>query len=270
MNNNGSLVVVGTGIKVAGDVTVRAKAQIIQADVVFYVVPDKMSKQWLATLNSNIVDLSQFYNEEKSRLVTYNEMVEAIVNAVKSGSRVCAAFYGHPGVFVYASHKAIEQLKELGYQAEMEPGISAEDCLFADIGIDPAKTGCLSIEATQFLFYKRNFDSHALTILWQIGLIGDHTLKISKTNQYHFALEILTTHLLKHYPPHHKVIIYEAATIEIFPPRIEYRSLSDLPTAQLTAISTLVIPPIKDAELNNDILELLGITESDIKKVLSE
>jgi len=270
MKHIGSLIVVGTGIQVAGDITVRARAQISQADIVFYVVPDKISKQWLGTLNSNLVDLSELYSEEKSRLVTYNEMTAAIVNAVKNGHRVCAAFYGHPGVFVYASHKAIEQLKELGYHAVMEPGISAEDCLFADVGIDPAKTGCLSMEATQFLFYKRNFDPHALIVLWQIGLIGDHTLKVSQTNQYHYSLEILTNYLLKYYPPQHQVIIYEAATIAILPARIEYRSLSDLPSANLTAISTLVIPPAHEAQLNGEILEKLGITETEIKKVLSE
>jgi len=30
----------------------------------------------------------------------------------------------------------------------MLPGISAEDCLFADIGVDPGIYGCQSFEAT--------------------------------------------------------------------------------------------------------------------------
>jgi hypothetical protein len=33
----------------------------------------------------------------------------------------------------------------------MLPGISAEDCLFADLGIDPGIYGCQSYEATDFL-----------------------------------------------------------------------------------------------------------------------
>jgi len=270
MNGSGSLVVVGTGIKVAGDITVHSQAQIVQADIVFYVVPDKMSKQWLASLNSNTVDLGDLYQDNKSRLTTYNDMADTIVNAVQSGLKVCAAFYGHPGVFVYASHQAISRLKKEGYQAKMEPGISAEDCLFADIGIDPGETGCMSIEATQFLFYKRNYDPHALLVLWQIGLIGDHTLKLSQTNNYQRGIEVLVQELSNHYPPDHEVIIYEAATISLFAPRIERVALSALSSVELTAISTLVIPPYAEPEYDQDILKRLGVTPEEIEEVLSE
>lgn len=270
MKSKGSLVVVGTGIKVAADITIRAHSYIQKADVVFYIVPDKMSKQWLSSLNENTQDLSQYYADGKSRIVTYNEMTYALISAVESGQKVCAALYGHPGVFSYVGHQAIKLLHQKGHTARMEPGVSAEDCLFADIGIDPGKTGCLSIEATQFLFYKRNVDPHALIVLWQIALIGDHTLKLGIANKYHKALALLTEQLLKYYPPEHQVIIYEASVIEIFPPRIDYMSLSELPQAELTAISTLVIPPAKDAKLNQTMLNALNIKESDIKAVLKD
>lgn len=266
---NGSLVVVGTGIKVAGDVTVRAQSHMIQADIVYYLVPDKISKQWLATLNTNSVDLSEYYGENKSRLITYNEMTAAIVSAVTKGKKVCAAFYGHPGVFVYPSHQAISQLRALGYNAIMEPGISAEDCLFADLGVDPAKTGCVTVEATQFILYERPFDPHMLTILWQIGLIGDHTLKLNQTNQYQAGLAVLQTLLLQYFSPNHQVIIYEAATLALLSPRIDYVPLRDLTEIKLTAISTLVIPPEKQSKLNMAVLQQLGITESDILESLS-
>jgi hypothetical protein len=35
----------------------------------------------------------------------------------------------------------------------MLPAISAEDCLFADLGVDPADHGCPSYEATDFLVH---------------------------------------------------------------------------------------------------------------------
>lgn len=268
MENKGSLVIVGTGIKVAGDITVLSQAQIKQADIVYFVVPDKMSKQWLSSLNDNIVDLGKHYGANKSRLATYNQMADTLVDAVKSGLKVCAAFYGHPGVFVHASHKAIATLKAQGYKAKMEPGISAEDCLFADLGIDPGKTGCMSVEATQFLFYKRNLDPHAMLVLWQIGLIGDHTLKLEKTDSYQRGIEVLVSELTKVYPSTHEVIVYEASAVALFEPRIERFALSALSTAKLTAISTLVIPPYEEAEYDHDTLKLLGITQEDIEKTL--
>lgn len=264
MNNEGSLTVVGTGIKIAADMTLLAKAQIAQADVVFMVVPDLASKEWIASLNSNTIDLTHLYGGNKSRLVTYNDMAQQLVDGVKSGKRVCAAFYGHPGVFAYASHLAIEQVKSLGYAASMEPGVSAEDCLVADLGLDPGKSGCVSIEATQYLFYQRVTDPCSLMLLWQIGMVGDHTCAIEKTDSYQLGLAVLTDELLKHYPPEHEVIIYEAATLAIFPPRAERLRLSQLPQAKLTAISTLVIPPYREAQLDHEVLAKLGLNESDI------
>ena len=82
---------------------------------------------------------SLFTVEGRSRLDTYQDMVDRILACVREGSDVCVAFYGHPGVFVYPSHEAIKRARIEGYKATMLPGISAEDCLFADLGIDPGK-----------------------------------------------------------------------------------------------------------------------------------
>jgi Tetrapyrrole (Corrin/Porphyrin) Methylases len=80
-------------------------------------------------------------------------MVNRIIKYVKRDLRVCAVFYGHPGVFCTPSHESIRIARKLGYRATMLPAISAEDCLFADLGVDPGKHGCQSFEATDFLVY---------------------------------------------------------------------------------------------------------------------
>ncbi len=268
MEKKGSLDVVGIGLRAGGDVCVSAKAYIEQADTVLIVVPDSFSKNWLATLNSNVQDLTNLYQQGKSRAKTYHEMTQKIVDEVKSGQKVCAVFYGHPGVFVNASHQAIKSLKSEGFRAQMLPGISAEDWLFSDLNIDPGTHGCMSIEATQFLLYERPHDIYAYTILWQIGLIGDHTLALSKTNQYHQGLTLLKSKLLRDFPLDHELIIYEASTLSIISPRIERLSLNELTDVKLTAASTLVIPPISDAPFNLEILAALNLSKDDIKEPL--
>ena len=92
---------------------------------------------------------------------------------VRAGKRVCGVFYGHPGVFAWSPHKVIEVARAEGFQAHMEPGISAEDCLYADLGIDPGRFGCQHFEASQLLFYERRIDPTAYLVLWQVGLVGD-------------------------------------------------------------------------------------------------
>jgi hypothetical protein len=86
---------------------------------------------------------------------------------------VCVVFYGHPGVFVQPAHEAIRVARLEGFTARMLPGISAEDCLFADIEVDPGVYACQSFEATDFLVRKRKFDPRSPLVLWQIGSIGD-------------------------------------------------------------------------------------------------
>jgi hypothetical protein len=56
---------------------------------------------------------------------------------------LCVALYGHPGVFACVGHEAIERARAEGIDAQMLPGISAEDCLFAELGVDPAVGGRL-------------------------------------------------------------------------------------------------------------------------------
>jgi len=62
---------------------------------------------------------------------------------------------GQPGMFADPLHDAIGRVRAAGRPALMLPGISAEECLFADRGIDPAQTGACSFEATDFLVHHR-------------------------------------------------------------------------------------------------------------------
>ena len=92
-------------------------------------------------------------------------MVERILSYVRRGLNVWVVFCGHPGVFVYPGHESIRRAS----MACMLPGISAEDCLFTELGIDPSKNGQV------WSHRKRKFDNRSSLIFWQIGAIGDPT-----------------------------------------------------------------------------------------------
>lgn len=260
----GSLKVVGTGIDVIAQTTISARNHIESADVVYTVVPGPAGNHWLNKLNDNVISLSSLYEKGKSRVQTYNDMIQAMYNAVREGKRVVAAYYGHPGVFVTPTHKVIKMLKEEGYEASMDPGISAEDCIFADLGIDPGMTGCQAIESTQFLFYKHTINPHNLLILWQVSLCGEHTLKYLPEGECPQGLEVLRDSLLQYYPPDHEVILYEAAMMMLESPRIERMPLSQLPGCKPTMCSTLVVPSIGLPEMDHETLQKLGLTSEQV------
>ena len=253
----GSLTIVGTGIQFAGQMTLGARAYIKQAEKVLFLVSEPVTADWIRDINPTAESLFPYYQQGESRMIAYVAMIERILCEVRKGLRVCAVFYGHPGVFVYPSHEAIKQARLEGYSAKMLPGISAEDCLFADLGIDPARTGCQTFEATDFLIHKRKFDTGCSLILWQIGCIGDLTFSLEPYGTR--GLHVLTEYLCQYYDATHPAVVYEAAEYPIFDPSIENVPLAKLPEAQISPISTLYIAPQTKAPLDYEMLDRLGI-----------
>lgn len=255
----GKLVCVGTGMTLGAHISPIAKSHIEQADVVFSLMANGFAQKWLEEMNNNVHSLQHFYAEGKNRHITYNEMVEAILNAVRDGKKVVAAFYGHPGVFACVAHRAIRKAHTEHLPATMEPGISAEDCLYADLGIDPGNTGCTHFETSQFMFYKRTVDTAAHLILWQVALAGDKSLgKFSTGKAYR---QLLVDLLLEDYPPTHQVILYQAKGIAIDTIRAEKIPLTALVDAELFMHTTLVIPPSTKMQPNEALLAKLAQVE---------
>lgn len=238
----GSLTIVGTGYQVAGQVSAQAIASIRHADEVWHLVGDPPTRQWLESLNPNARSLYDAYEVGAPRRAAYRKMVERLLAPARMGAQVCGAFYGHPGVFVLPSHTAVAQARAEGIEAQMLPAISAEDCLFADLEVDPARDGCQSHEATNFLIYRLRHDPRAALILWQIGAIGVATFE-NEDLWSRQGLRVLAETLQETYPGTHEVVIYEAATLPLCSPRTEHLPLADLAAADVTTASTLYVPP---------------------------
>ncbi len=245
MSGSGSLTVVGTGIQLLRQTTLEALQHIRDAEKLLYLVADDVTAAWLAAENPTAESLGSSLRDGEPRLAAYQEMVGRMLAPVRDGARVCAVFYGHPGVFVFASHEAVRQAREAGLEARMLPGVSAEDCLFADLGIDPASHGCQSFEATDFLLCKRIHDPRSVLVLWQVGLVGYVTTQASYDDA---ALTLLQRVLSAAYPPDHELILYRASTH----PEAAFEA-SRFPLDRLGAIeagksTTLVVPPLAPAE----------------------
>lgn len=260
--NKGSLVLVGSGIQLGRDMTERTLSEIKLADQV-YCLTDSVALAWLKTIRGDVQSLHECYGDSKDRRQTYREMESIILQSVRAGKRVCAVFYGHPGVFADVPHGAINQARKEGYSAKMLPGVSAEDCVIADLGMDPGKYGMQSMEATQFLVYERQIDAAGMLLLWQVALSGDLSCKQFDTTQQ--RLQILVDKLSRWYPLEHEVILYEAATMSLHESRIERMELSALVDARMTQITTLVLPPVGDLQPDEKTLAALGHTEDDLK-----
>jgi hypothetical protein len=252
----GSLTFVGTGLRLAGQVTPEAKSAIEDAEKLFHLVQDAVTHRWLAQLNPTAETLYDSYAPGRPRRSTYEEMVERVLAPVRRGLRVCVALYGHPGVFVRPAHEAIRIARAEGYDAEMLPGVSAEDCLIADLGFDPGAQGCQSFEATDFLVRHRIFDPTAALLLWQIGGIG---IEDFRGDAYWNPAGVahLAEHLAATYGDAHQVVVYETSPYPVVAPVIHRCPLAELAEAPITIGSTLLVPPLAQRPIDHALLARL-------------
>ena len=115
----GTLVVVGSGIRAIGHFSLEAQAYLKWADKVYYCVADPVTEQWMVDQAPDSVDLYTLYDNDKPRRITYVQMAEVMLQSVREGLNVVGVFYGHPGVFVNPSHRAIAIARQEGHAAFM-------------------------------------------------------------------------------------------------------------------------------------------------------
>jgi Tetrapyrrole (Corrin/Porphyrin) Methylases len=245
----GSLVVVGTGITGIGQTTLETVACLERAEKVFFLVTEPTTELWIRGLNPSAESLAGLYADHKAREKTYAEITRRLVSAVRGGARVCAAFYGHPGVLVQASHRAIAILKRDHYRALMLPGVSADGCLYADLGVNPGDHGVQSFEATDFLLYRRRFDATSELLLWQVGVLGEPRAIRGVTCRPE-RLRALVRVLRREYPGDHRVTLYYAPMFPSQPPIVKRVRLDRLPDIPVSPLALLYVPalPQRDAD----------------------
>jgi hypothetical protein len=254
-HEKGSLVIVGSGIKSLAHMTLEARSWLDKADVIFYLLSDPASEVWIQKNYPGSVDLSRLYSEHFQRSAVYEAMVEQMMRPVRQGKTVCSIYYGHPGVFVTPTHEAIKTARAEGYSARMLPGVSASDCLYADVGFNPSESGIQFYEATDVLVYNRVLHPENNVVLWQIGLVGNPTSldDVSK-------LPILIEYLYQFYDPDCEVVHYQGSVFSVCDSLVERLPLCELGKgAKVTTMSTLYIPPQKKPELDMEMVRRLGL-----------
>ena len=240
----GSLTVVGTGIRAVTQLTVEALAAMASAEVLLHVIGEPVQEAAILAINPHAESMTGLYADGLVRNATYEAMVQQVLAAVAAGRRTVAAFYGHPGVFTYPSHESVRRARAAGHPARMLPAVSAEDCLYADLGIDPGD-GCQAYEATSFLLQSHPVDPSAHLLLWQVGTIGNWTYESAGYDLRSFPA--LVAKLLRLYPPAHPVTVYEASFDPAGLARVLTLPLAALDASLLSPATTLHIAPLREA-----------------------
>lgn len=253
-----TLVVVGSGIKSISHLSIEAIAHISQSEKILYSVNEPILKQWIHKHNSNAESLDKEMTDDL-RSIYYKNITDYILKNFQQYSQICVLLYGHPTVFAIPALNAAREAKKLGFIVKVLPAISAEDCLFADLLIDPGSCGCQSYEATDFLIHSRPVNIYSHLVLWQVGFIGALSNIYSHNNR--LGIKNLSEYLLQFYKKNHQVISYEAAMYPHLESKILNFSLDKLVDIPFSTLSTLYVPPVAHASLNMSMLNELNIKE---------
>lgn len=258
------LVFVGTGINGANHLSAETEAYILNASKVLYCVADLAIERKILKLNSNAEDLYVYYGDDKPRRKTYEEMVERTLEVLEDNPLVCVVYYGHPGIFVWPSFKAIQLARKNGYKAYMLPAISSLDCLFADVGFDPSRHSCQIVEATDLLARGRKPDITSSVVIFQIGCVGD--LGYNSRGYDRRNVPVLAEYLSSFYGEDYQVILYEASQYPICSPKIKLIKIKDLPDSKPTGLTTMYIPPKTLPARDEVMIERLGLEKPKFKE----
>jgi len=234
------LTVVGAGLIPWRHLTLEALDAITRADKVLCVAAEVMMESWLRDLNPTAERLCA-YLPDLPRHHTYRVWTDAVLESVRSGLKTCAVAYGHPGVFVQFTRDAIDQARKEGFSAVMRPGISAEDCLLCDLGLDPGPRGLQSYGATVFTRRRPRIDTSTPLILWQLRVVNQPSVP---RHVHREGLVQLTEVLRESYGADHRVTLYEGSRNPVNQPIIRSFPVARLATIRFRGTATLYVPPL--------------------------
>ncbi len=216
-------------------VTVEAQGWIKHADKVFCWGVDPVTERWIAGLNGNMQSLENA-----------KALGDRAFEFLRVGLTVCAVH----GTGSAPWRDEIRICRAEGHRAVIVPGISAEDCLFSDLGIDPLRDGVQIYKATNFLALRRVPDVSAGLLLRLAGCTADQAGAACHPS----LVEVLAAR----YGTEHEAILYEPARYSICDPLIRRCRIGDLADAVVTDQMSLYVSAKEPRPADPEVLHRLA------------
>ena len=244
--------IVGLGVLNVDHLTRETERVIRRSNEVLYVDTGIATRAFLEGLCPRVTSLFETsYEEQGPRLNAYHHMAARVLDAALDHAPVTFAMHGHPVVGAYAPFLIRDMARLLDLEVLVLPGVSAMDCLFAELMVDPCVAGMQMYEATDLLLRRRPLQADIPALIWQIGCVETrlHTTRVSKPERF----ERLRSHLLRFYPPEHQATAAYSTPHPLMPSTIHRFALQDISKYAhlLHAGFTLFVPAVHEAPIED-------------------
>jgi Tetrapyrrole (Corrin/Porphyrin) Methylases len=200
---------------------------------------------WLSTMFPDIEDVADFKLNGRNRRYRYEDIVERLLEGVRRGENVVCATYGSATMGVWFAHTAVSRARAEGFPAQILPGISCVEALFADLNIEPAQPGCQISMAHDYLTVPSAFSTVLPLILMQPSMID-----AMSDVQNPAGLERLAKQLAWRYDEFHEITLYTAGETH----KARQLAVCNLPKAEVDNATTLLIPARGTNAINSVLL----------------
>ncbi len=243
-NSQYDIYIVGLGIVQVDQITRETERAISSSKEILYVERGLAVDTFLRERCEVVTDLTQLYHDETDRLDTYRRMAASVIAAALDHSPVTFALYGHPLIFAYPPFLVQQMARCFDLTVKILPAISAMDCIFADLAVDPSMNGLQIFEATEMLLRGRPLQVDVPVLIWQIGSLetGLYSGRQSRPERFDRFLE----HVLAFYPATHTVFAVHSSTHPLLRSEVIEFKIGEIGShsSKLHAGFSLYIPPL--------------------------
>lgn len=229
--------------------TYEVQSIIRQCDYVIYLVNDPAMKRWISENSKKSISLDSLYFGFEQRKNAYDASCYEIIRIALQNESTCFVTYGHPLFLSNLAGNVVAKIENelLPISIDILPGISSLDALFCDLRLDPIG-GLQAYEATDFINKKYSINANSHLILWQIGVVGIHSIikneeALVDNIERKRALSLIQGKLMVLYNVNHPIILYVASMYPSVPHERIDTVLGKINSINIPRLATAYIPP---------------------------
>lgn len=237
--------VIGAGLAIPNHLTLESLQSLTQAEVLYTILDVSLVRRLPLDFSAcRVVQMMEFYSQDRPRRANYEEAVVRIVDAVTSGFRTCYLTFGNPVMYDSVTQGLLHVAEEGGFTVRVLPGISFIDTVLIDARVDIGE-GVQIHDATALVQQGVSLDPRVTVILAQPGVFENEFML--EAGNLRTSLTRLMGYLRRWYPNEHRISLITSHHLNGADPVVAEMALRDLPSAGLSegASASLVLPAVR-------------------------